>query len=77
VQRAFRAERPAEIKAKAGQEVDPDEPALPLAGLFADAQIAPAGDAAAVHTHAAALAMFRASEDPPNDTEDDAASSRP
>ncbi|MFI4898482.1 MAG: FIST N-terminal domain-containing protein [Phycisphaerales bacterium JB059] len=75
VQRAFRAEPPAEIKAKAGQEVDPDEPALPLAGLFADAQIAPANGAAAVHTHAAALAMFRAVEGP--ETDGDNADPRP
>lgn len=59
VQRAFREEPPGELKAKAGEQVDPDEPLLPLAGVFAGAQIAPAGDSAALHTHAAVLAMFR------------------
>lgn len=64
VQRAFREEPPGELKAKPGEQVDPDEPLLPLAGVFAGAQIAPAGDAAGLHTHSAVLAMFRESEAP-------------
>ncbi len=67
VQRGFRDELPGELKAKAGQQIDPDEPLLPLAGVFANAQIAPAAGSAALHTHAAVLAMFRQSEAQPSD----------
>ncbi len=62
VQRAFRDDPPGEIKAKMGQQVDPDEPVMPLCGVFANAQIAPAGGRGALHTHSAVLAMFRAQE---------------
>ncbi len=65
VQRAFRDELPGELKAKAGEQIDPDEPLLPLAGVFAGAQIAPAAGDAALHTHAAVLAMFREAEPDP------------
>ncbi len=59
VQRAFRPELPAERQAKGGQEVDPEVPLLPLAGLFSAAEIAPAAGAPRVHTHSAVLALFR------------------
>jgi len=67
VQRAFRDEPPAEIKAKPGEQVDPDEPVMPLAGIFANAQIGPAGDQGALHTHSAVLAMFREHKPEPAD----------
>ncbi|MEZ6242199.1 MAG: FIST N-terminal domain-containing protein [Phycisphaerales bacterium] len=59
VQRAFRPELPAERQAKGGEEIDPETPLVPLAGLMTTAEIAPAGGMPRVHTHSAVLTLFR------------------
>ena len=60
-------ELPAERKAKGGEEIDPESPLLPLAGLFTAAEIAPAAGTPRVHTHSAVLTLFRKAPTEPAD----------
>jgi small ligand-binding sensory domain FIST len=59
VARAFARPPAGEELAKAGEEIDPDGPTLPLAGFFAAGEIGPVGSGSYLHGQAACLALFR------------------
>lgn len=59
VVRAFSQPPPGEDMAKAGQEIDPEGPALPLAGFFAAGEIGPVGKDSYLHGQTACVALFR------------------
>jgi small ligand-binding sensory domain FIST len=59
VARAFAPPSPGEDLAKAGQEIDPEGPTLPIAGFFAAGEIGPVGADSYLHGQTACLALFR------------------
>lgn len=65
VQHAFEHAEAGEHKARAGREVGPVDPAIPMGGFFAAGEIGPVGEDTYLHGHTACLALLRSEQSSP------------